>query len=134
MSKINEIKEMALSALGTIIDKSTELYGTAEEKAKQIAKITKLKAEIAKDNSAIKKLYTDLGSMYYCLYKDSPDDALAQLCEEIKALSDRIELKHNELEALAKEADVKDITVDISEDKTEEQPVGENINEGETEE
>jgi len=134
MSKINEIKEIALSALGTIIDKSTELYGTAEEKAKQLAKTTKLKTEIAKDSSAVKKLYADLGSMYYCLYKDSPDEALAQLCEEIKSLSDRIELKQNELEALAKDAEVKDITVDISNEDSGEPTDEEAPKKGNTEE
>ena len=118
MSKINEIKEKALSALGTIIDKSTDLYETAEEKAKYIAKTTKLKAEIAKDSSAVKKLYSDLGSLYYCLNKDNPDEKLAQLCEEIKSILDNIEVKERELETLITEAKAKDITVDITENDT----------------
>lgn len=118
MSKINEIKEKALSALGTIIDKSTDLYETAEEKAKYIAKTTKLKAEIAKDSSAVKKLYSDLGSLYYCLNKDNPDEKLAQLCEEIKSFLDNIEVKERELETLITEAKAKDITVDITENDT----------------
>ena len=115
MSKINEIKEKALSALGTIIDKSTDIYEIAEEKAKYIAKTTKLKAEIAKESSAVKKLYTDLGSLYYCLNKDNPDEKLAQLCEEIKSILDNIEVKERELETLVAEAKAKDITVDITE-------------------
>ena len=117
MSKINEIKEKALSALGTIIDKSTDLYETAEEKAKYIAKTTKLKAEIAKESSALKKLYADLGSLYYCLNKDNPDEKLAQLCEEIKTILDSVEIKQRELETLETEAKSKDITVDLTEDE-----------------
>ena len=117
MSKINEIKEKALSALGTIIDKSTDLYETAEEKAKYIAKTTKLKAEIAKESTALKKLYADLGSLYYCLNKDNPDEKLAQLCEEIKTILDSVEIKQRELETLETEAKSKDITVDLTEDE-----------------
>lgn len=114
MSKFENLKDKALAALGTIIDKSTDLYENAEEKAKYLAKTTKLKTEIAKDNSDVKKLYADLGSLYYCLNKDNPDDALSQLCTEIKTLLDKIELKQRELDELAEQ--FKDIEVDITEE------------------
>ena len=112
MSKFENLKDKALSALGTIIDKSANIYEYAEEKAKFLAKTTKLKAEIAKDNSDLKKLYADLGSLYYCIHKDDPDEALSQLCGEIKAVLDKIEFKQRELEELSEQ--VKEIEVDIT--------------------
>lgn len=117
MANLNELKDKALSAMGTIIDKSTELYGIAEEKAKYIAKTTKLKADIAKDRTEQKKLYADLGSMYFSLHKDSPEDGLLQICEEIKVIADKIELKQRELDSLASEADQPDIEVNIEEEE-----------------
>ena len=119
MSKFENLKDKALAAIGTIIDKSADIYENAEEKAKYLAKATKLKAEIAKDNADLKKLYADLGSLYYCINKDAPDEALSQLCGEIKVLLDKIELKQRELEELSEQA--KDIEVDITE--VEEAPV-----------
>ena len=132
MSKFDNLKTKALAALGTIINKSSDIYESAEEKAKYLAKTTKLKAEIAKDNADIKKLYADLGSLYYCINKDNPDDALSQLCNEIKLVLDKIELKQRELEELS--VQVKDIEVDITEepkeDDTEANPTSnEEINE-----
>lgn len=117
MANFNELKDKALSAMGTIIDKSTELYGVAEEKAKYIAKTTKLKADIAKDRTEQKKLYADLGSMYFSLHKDSPEDGLLQICEEIKVIADKIELKQRELDSLAGEAGQPDIEVNIEEEE-----------------
>ncbi len=113
MANLNELKDKALAAMGTIIDKSTELYGAAEEKAKYIAKTTKLKADIAKENADLKKLYADLGSLYYCIHKDDPEDGLIQICEEIKCAADKIEVKQRELESLAAEAKAADIEIDI---------------------
>lgn len=120
MTNLNELKDKALSAMGTIIDKSTELYGAAEEKAKFIAKTTKLKADIAKDRTEQKKLYADLGSMYFSLHKDAPEDGLLQICEEIKVIADKIELKQRELDSLVNEADQPDIEVNIENEETSE--------------
>ena len=129
MSKLENLKDKALAALGTIIDKSSDLYESAEEKAKQLAKTTKLKAEIVKDNAELKRLYTDLGSLYYCLNKDNPDEALAQLCSDIKLVLDKIDVKQCELEELA--ANSKDIEIEITEESVspEEPEETENIQE-----
>lgn len=118
MGTFDNLKEKAMATLGTIIDKSTTIYENAEEKAKYLAKTAKLKAEIAKDNSQVKKLYTDLGSLYYCLNSENPDEKLAQICEEIKAVLDRIEVKQNELKTISEEASEKDIIVDITDEET----------------
>lgn len=112
MANMDNIKEKALAALGRVIDKSTDLYESAEEKAKYLAKTTKLKADIAKDNADVKRLYADLGSLYYCLNKGAPDENLAQLCEEIKALHDRIELKQREIDALTENAQPETVETD----------------------
>lgn len=116
MANFEELKDKALAAMGTILNKSSELYETAEEKAKFIAKTTKLKAEIAKDNADRKKLFADLGSLYYCIHKNDPEDGLAQICAEIKLLDDKIVIKQQELEALKNEAEAADIEIDIGTD------------------
>ncbi len=116
MANFNELKDKAFSAMGTIIDKSAELYGAAEEKAKYIAKTTKLKADIAKDKTEQKKLYADLGSMYFSLHKDAPEDGLLQICEEIKVIADKIELKQRELDSLINESGQADIEINIEEE------------------
>lgn len=135
MGKLDSLKEKAMSALGTIIDKSTTIYENAEEKAKYLAKTAKLKADIAKDNSQVKKLYADLGSLYYCLNSENPDEKLVQICDEIKAVLDRIEVKQHELKSISDEASEKDIVLDITEDEAheaEEESSADEISEEET--
>ncbi len=127
MTNFDEIKDKALETLGTIIDKSTEIYNAAEEKAKKLAKIAKIKSEISKNYTEVRKLYADLGSLYYTLHAAAPEDAMAQLCEEIKLLLDKVAACQNELESMEKAetaqyapADEQEAEAAAEEDATEE--------------
>ena len=120
MANFDGIKDKALETLGTIIDKSTELYNAAEVKAKRLAKVAKLKSDIARNYSDVRKLYADLGSLYYTLHNQEPEDATAQLCAEIKLILDKVAVCQAELDALSSE-DEDPVEADfVSEDAPEE--------------
>ena len=100
MSGFDDFKKMAKETMGTIADRSVELYKVAEEKTKVIAKRTKLSAEIAVEKGGIRNLYKEIGKMYYALHNTEPEPELKQLCEEVSTAMNLIEAKQAELDEL----------------------------------
>jgi hypothetical protein len=100
MANFDELMQKAKDTMETIADKSLELYKMAEEKTKLLAKITKLSAEITFEKGNVRKLYRELGKLYYDLYKNAPEPGFAQTCEEITASLEVIAFKQKEIDAL----------------------------------
>ena len=120
MAGFEELKQKAIDAAEAIADKSAEIARAAGEKTRTIAKSAKLNAEISKEKSNLKRYYAELGSIYYTFFKDSPDEHMEQICEEITNSLELIEAKKAELDALK---DDPDIEVEIIQDEPcEEEP------------
>ena len=100
MAGFDELKQKAKDAAEAIADKSVEIARAAGEKTRTIAKSAKLNAEISKEKSNLKRYYAELGSIYYSFFKDSPDEHLEQICEEITNSLELIEAKQAELAAM----------------------------------
>lgn len=124
MSNFDEFKKVARDTAETIADKSVEFYKFAEEKTKIIAKITRLKTEIALEKNNIRKKYLEIGKKYYELYKDDPAEELKDFCVDITEATDRIELKKKQIEDIKTVAsdDFDDIEVEIVIEETEDHP------------
>ena len=126
MSNFEEFKQKAWDTVGTIADRSVELYKVAEEKARLLAKITKLSTEITFEKGDLRKHYRELGKLYYDLHKDAPETELTQSCMEIASSLEVIASKQREVDALrgfadyepASDADGKDDEEIIVEDAT----------------
>ena len=106
MAGFDELKQKAKDAAEAIADKSVEIARAAGEKTRTLAKTAKLNAEISKEKSNLKRYYAELGSIYYTFFKDSPDEHLEQICEEITNSLEIIESKQDELNALKDDPDV----------------------------
>ncbi|MDR2357272.1 MAG: hypothetical protein LBD92_04200 [Oscillospiraceae bacterium] len=106
MSNFNELKEKAKATVGAIADVSVELYKTAGEKAKLLAKITKLSAEIAREKSAVRRLYGEIGSLYYELHKSDPEARLASQVTDITDAFARIADRQTEIDILKSAGDI----------------------------
>ena len=100
MANYEDLKKKAKDAIDTITDISVEAYKIAEEKAKILARRTKLSAEITREKATIRRLKVEIGNAYYDKYKDDPDEAFKQSCEEITASLDSIAAKRREIEDL----------------------------------
>ena len=100
MANYEDLKKKAKDAIDTIADISVEAYRIAEEKARILARKTKLSAEITRERVAIRRLKTEIGNAYYDLHKDSPEEAFRECCEEITSSIDRIAAKKRELDEL----------------------------------
>lgn len=106
MANFEDLKKKTKDALGAIADVSVEAYKLAEEKAKVLAKTTKLTAEVSREKAQLKRLHQEVGVMYHNLHKDSPGEAFAQSVAEISATLERIEEKQREIEDLKNGYDI----------------------------
>jgi len=104
MASYEDLKKKAKDALETIADVSVEAYKLAEEKARILAKKTKLNAEITREKAAIRRLKGNLGDKYYALHKDNPEEELKPICENISDAYARISANLQEIEELKKSA------------------------------
>jgi len=100
MPKYDEIKRKAKETLDTIADASVEAYRIAEEKAKVLARKTKLRAGIVNEKATIRRLSVEIGGLYYKLHKDSPGEEFKELCANVSGAYERIAAKEAELEDL----------------------------------
>ncbi|MCR5173243.1 MAG: hypothetical protein K6C09_01235 [Oscillospiraceae bacterium] len=97
---LSEIKETVVNTAGVLLEKTRLLKDAAGEKARILTQKAKIRAESARNSSRLDRLYGDLGSLYYCIMKDCPDEQMRQLCEEITVLLDRNEELDRQLEEL----------------------------------
>ncbi len=95
-----DFKKKAKVTMATIADKSVELYKAAEEKTRLLAQKARLKTEVALERGNIRRLYREIGEIYYEIHKDAPEEALAQDCAEVTASYEVIADKLEQIEQL----------------------------------
>jgi len=122
MPNYDDLKKKAKDAFDTIADASVEAYKVAEEKAKVLARKTKLRAGIVNEKATIRRLSVEVGGVYYKLFKDNPGEEFKQLCEDITAAYERIEAKEAELEDLKTSVCVDDVDVEPEPENNDETP------------
>jgi len=100
MSNYEDFKKKAKEAFDTLADASVDAYKVAEEKAKVLARKTKLRAGIVNDKAVIRRVSVEIGTAYYNKYKDDPNSEFAKLCAEIAEAHSKIAEKEKEIEQL----------------------------------
>ena len=100
MPNYDDLKKKAVDALGTFADASVDVYKTAEEKTKVLARKTKLRAGIVNDKATIRRLSVELGTKYYNKFKDDENSEFKQILEEISSSHEKIALKEKEIAEL----------------------------------
>ena len=113
MANFDDLKQKAKETLDVLADVSAEFYKKAEEKTKAVARTTKLSTEIAREKGNLRKLYAEIGTMYYDLHKDDPEEAMAQSCHEVQYTIERILQKQQEIQGLKKDCDICDADIEV---------------------
>lgn len=103
MTNFDELKQKAIDAAAVLADKSIEFGKTAAEKAKVIARIVKLTAEIATEKETVKKNYQEIGRIYYENHQNNVDPELVQLVSDISVSLETINSKSQEIADLKAE-------------------------------
>lgn len=72
-------------------EKAMDLAQTGVAKSKQLAEIAKLNMAIVSEEETVRKLYIEIGKLYYAERGMAPDPAYAALCEKITAAKTTVE-------------------------------------------
>ena len=91
-----KVKEL----FSTIKEKGTAAASVAADKTKDAARMAKLTMELNSEKENLKKAYLELGKAFYEEHRGSAEGLAAQLCEEVTAVTGRIDSIQSELEGL----------------------------------
>ena len=114
-SIVGKVKEVAES--GAVRD----IYEHGANRAKSYGRIAKLALELNGENEELKRVYTEIGRLYYEQAKDAPEGFIAPLFAQAEEICGRIAAKEDEINALkadvaaATGCDEADIDVEIGE-------------------
>lgn len=114
-SIVGKVKEVAES--GTVRD----IYENGANRAKSYGRIAKLALELNGENEELKRVYTEIGRLYYEQAKDAPEGFFAPLFAQAEEICGRIAAKEDKINSLkadiaaATGCDEADIDVEIGE-------------------
>lgn len=114
-SIVGKVKEVAES--GAVRD----IYENGASRAKSYGRIAKLALELNGENEELKRVYTEIGRLYYEQAKDAPEGFFAPLFAQAEEICGRIAAKEDEISSLkadvaaATGCDEADIDVEIGE-------------------
>ena len=83
-SIVGKVKEVAES--GAVRD----IYENGANRAKSYGRIAKLALELNGENEELKRVYTEIGRLYYENYRDTADAFLADLCQQVTDANARV--------------------------------------------
>ena len=107
---VGKVKEVADS--GAIKD----IYEHGANRAKSYGQMAKLSLEINGDSEELKRVYAEIGRLYYDQAKDAPEGFFAPLFEQAAALIESINSKQAQIETAAAEYADFESVVDATED------------------
>ncbi len=109
----NKVKEVAESS------SVRDIYDRGAGRAKAYARIAKLSLELNGEHEELKKVYAEIGRLYYEQAKDAPEGFFAPLFAQAEEISAGISAKEDEINGLRAEMEaessIDDIDVEISE-------------------
>ena len=114
-SIVGKVKEVSES--GAVRD----IYENGANRAKSYGRIAKLALELNGENEELKRVYTEIGRLYYEQAKDAPEGFFAPLFAQAEEICGRIAAKEDEINSLkadvaaATGCDEADIDVEIGE-------------------
>lgn len=122
-----DYKDIITGTLNNIVGKVKEaantgavrdIYEQGASRAKSYGRIAKLTLEVNGESEELKRIYTEIGKLYFEQAKDAPEGFFAPLFAQAEEISQRIQLKEAEIEAMKAEfgsEDDADIDVEIGE-------------------
>lgn len=127
-----DYKDIITGTINSIVDKAKdlaenssvrEIYDNGLNRAKSYGKVAKMVFEVNGETEELKKVYTEIGKLYYEQTKDAPEGYFVPLFEQVKRISDSILAKEEAVRSIRAsmhddgecEEDCSDIDVEIGE-------------------
>lgn len=102
MSEYDNFKESLKATFSGVADMAKNLVSNAGDKAKALARIAKLTLDINTEKENTKKVFAEIGKLYYETNSGNPGDFFVQLFDEVNLANENIASMEAEL------ADLKD--------------------------
>ena len=118
-------KDIITGTLNNLVGKAKEvaengtvrnIYEQGSTRAKAYARIAKQGLKVNGDTEELRRVYTEIGKLYYEENRNNPQGFFAPLFQQAEELTERIKTKSDEMEALKAEAAQtaeKDLEVEI---------------------
>ena len=100
MSDYDNFKESLKSTFNEVAGKAKIFVSGAGDKAKALSRIAKLTLDINGEKESKKKVFTEIGKLYYETNRDDPGDFFVQLFDEISMADEHISAMETELAEL----------------------------------
>lgn len=97
MSGINDFMDKASVLAAKAAGKAKDLAAVAAVKTKQVSRVAKLNMDISAQRETVRKAYAELGRLYYEAHCEDPEEAFAQVCQEISLAKAAIAAKEEEI-------------------------------------
>lgn len=126
-----DYKDIITGTINSLVDKAKdlaensnvrEIYDNGLSRAKSYGKVAKMVFEVNGESEELKKVYTEIGKLYYEQAKDAPEGYFIPLFEQVQRISDSILAKQEEVRSIKAsmhegtgEEDFSDIDVEIGE-------------------
>ena len=90
-----------------------EIYDKGASRAKAYSRIAKLTLEMNGESEELKRVYTEIGKLYYDQAKDAPEGFFAPLFNQVQEISASILAKEEEINAMKAEFEAEAAAKDI---------------------
>ena len=91
------------------------VYEAGADRAKAYARIAKLSLELNGEREELKRVYTEIGKLYYDQAKAAPEGFFAGLFSQVDEINARIQAKTDEIDAIKADVAPSDIDVEVGE-------------------
>lgn len=92
-----DFKRFAGKLAGKAAGKARTFASFAASKTKSVSRIAKLNVDIATERDSIKRVYREIGKLYYETHRDDPEGFFVQLCQEIDVSMEAIARMESEI-------------------------------------
>jgi hypothetical protein len=123
-----DYKDILSGTLGKLADKAKEaagasgvldVYAQGTGRAKAFGQMAKLSLELNGEHEELKRIYTEIGRLYFEQMRENPESYFAPLFAQATALTESIHAREAEIAALKEDLDyakaAQDIDVEIAE-------------------
>lgn len=117
-----DYKDIITGTLNNIVGKVKEaantgavrdIYEQGASRAKSYGRIAKLSLEVNGESEELKRIYTEIGKLYFEQAKDAPEGFFAPLFAQAEEIIQRIQVKEAEIEAMKAEFEAANTEADI---------------------
>lgn len=100
MADYDNFKESLRSTFSGVADKAKVFVSSAGDKAKALSRIAKLTMDVNAEKESKKKVFIEIGKLYYETNQGNPGDFFVQLFDEIHLADEHIATMESELSEL----------------------------------